>query len=370
MAVQGPRGTFNQATITTRVSMDEAIELLDKFDTVLSDALASEPIDNIRNDWLDDDLDPQTVVATGPRATNDIPVVDSSNIRVRDLLRLVPNATVDSPTGVFEVTAVPNATTITVAATNWAGTTGDTLANGYVLEVIGQVPQEGADPQPSRDGDPSGRFNYTSIFQEKVDATRTAQKNTQYGIDDPMARMEMRKLKELAIRFERALISSVRHISADKKQRTFGGLLYFITTNVRTATQATIETVTGDALEAAFSLGARPDVLYMGPKSKRLFSNLNEDRIQEARDERGIGQVKTFYESDFGRLELVTVRNMPNSKLIALDRQYVKKQVFDDWFREDLAKTGDSDQAHIVGEFSLKVKNEKAHGVITITDYP
>lgn len=368
MAVQGPRGTFNQATATTRVSMDEAIDLLNRYDTALADALSSEPIDNIRQDWLDDDLDSQTVTATGPRATNDIPVVDSSNVRVRDLLKLVPNATVTSPTGIYEVTAVPNSTTITVAATNWASTTSDTLANGYVLEIIGQVPQEGADPQPSRDGDPSGRFNYTSTFQEKLDATREAQKNVQYGIDNPLDRMQMRKLKELAIRLERALVNSVRFISADKKQKTMGGLLYFITTNVRSGVKANMETLLGDLLQAAFDLGASPDTLYVSPSFKRTFSALNPTLVNEDRTDQGVGRIKSTFESDFGLMNLVVVRNMPKYKAIAVEAQYVKKLVFDDWFMEDLAKTGDSDQRHIVGQYSLKVKNEKAHAVLTITD--
>jgi hypothetical protein len=353
--------------------MDEAIEMLDKFDVPLQNMLASEGVTNIRNDWLDDDLDAQTVTLTAAftAAGTTLTVADSSNIRVRDLVqRLVPVADVGTALSqqILEVTAVPTATTITVPATTWGGTSAQSYSSGEVLQIIGQVPQEGADPQASRDGDPSGRFNYTQIFQEKVDATRTAQKNDQYGIDDPKERMKQRKFKELAIRYERALVHSVRFLSADKKQRTLGGLLFQITTNVLSNTKANIKTLLNDSLVASYNLGASPNLLVVSPAVKIALSNMDSTLVTVARDDQGAGQVKSYFESDFGRLEFLTDRHFPRGKGIALERQYVMRQNFDDWFYEDLAKTGDSEQGEVVGEFSLKVKNEKAHSVVTVTD--
>ena len=379
MAVQGPRSTANQSTVTTIVDMDDAIEMLDKFDVPFQTLLSSEGVTNIRHDWLDDDLDAQTVVVNGAFSANGatVTVVDSSNVRVRDLLQLVvPNTdvTLGSTRQILEVTAVPSGTTITVSTTPWGGTTAAGYSTSDVLQIVGQVPQEGADPQPSRDGDPTGRFNVTQIFQEKVDATRTARKNDQYGIDDPFERLKARKFKELAIRLERAYIVGVRFVSADKKQRTFGGLLYWITTNVRSSTVATLRANTNAMLRAAFTLGASPDLLVVSPAVKQAYDDLDlvatstTLKVEKSYGDGSVGMTTEMFKSSFGLVRLLINRHMPIGKAIALETGYVKRLSFDDWFYEDLAKTGDSDQGEIVGEFGFKVKNEKAHAVLNVTD--
>jgi hypothetical protein len=376
MAIQGPRTTGNQAAATVRQTMDDVILLLNKFDVPLQTSLQREGVDNTKYEWLEDDLDTQTVTATGVEATDIIPVVDSSNIRVRDLLKVVPAAgLVENPTGIWEVTAVPSATQVTTNATMWASTTPDTLSNGVVLEIIGQVPYEGADPQASRDGDPSGKFNYTAIFQELVDASRSARKQRQWGITDPLARAKARKVKELAIRLERALVHSVRNLvgGASTKQRTFAGFLAQVTTNVATAATAGTNFAVGevalaDALQSAYNLGGSPSRLMVSPLFKRKFSSLNTDKVRVDRDDPGAGQVRSVYESDFGELNLEVNRHFPRNRALAIQDEYVWLEVFDDWFSEPLAKTGDTEKEQMVGEFGLKVKNEKAHAVVVITD--
>jgi len=375
MAIQGPRTTGNQAASTVRQTMDDMILLLNKFDVPLQTSLQREGLDNTVYEWLEDDLDTQTVTATGAEAADIIPVVDSSNIRIRDLLRVVPNATLENPTGIWEVTALPSGTQVTTNATMWNSTTPDTLVNGTVLEIIGQVPFEGADPQPSRDGDPSKKDNRTAIFQELMDVTRTARKQAQYGITDPLARAKARKAKELAIRLERSLLYSVKNLvgGASARQRTFAGFFAQITSNVATAATAGTNFAVGevalqDALEGAFNLGGSPSRLMVSPKFKRKFSSLNTDKVRVDRDDPGAGIVRSVYESDFGELNLEVNRHFPRNRAIAIQDEYVWLEVFDDWFAEPLAKTGDTEKEEMVGEFGLKVKNEKAHAVVVITD--
>jgi hypothetical protein len=353
--------------------MDDAILMLNRFDVPLQSRLQRDGLDNTVYSWLEDDLDTQTVTATGALSTSTYPVVDSSNLRVRDLLRMVPTVARPAPTGIYQVTAIADGTHFTRAM--WAGTTEDaTVANGEVFEVIGQVPYEGDDPQASRDGDPSSKTNRTSIFQEKVDASRAARKQAQYGISDPFTRAEARKMKELAIRLEKALLYSVTATTgtASTLQRTMNGLFPQITSNVVTGTlgtnNANIDTKLGDALQAAYGFGGSPTDLMVSPVFKRAFSAINPDKFREDRDDPGVGRVKSIYESDFGQLELFVNRHMPRNRALALSGEYVWLMVFDDWFKEPLAKTGDTEREQIVGEFSVKAKNEKAHAVVYISD--
>jgi hypothetical protein len=57
------------------------------------------------------------------------------------------------------------------------------------------------------------------------------------------------------------------------------------------------------------------------------------------------------------RFQLVSVA-------LLYDPSYWRLLVFRNWFREVLAKTGDSMKQMVVGEFSLKHTNFKASGLI------
>lgn len=352
--------------------MDDAIQILPIHDVPLHDLLSTEPITNIKNQWLNKELDPQTVTMTEASLSGDgsITFTDATPLRVGDVLK--PKAEVgaigDTPTVLLKVTAVDYGTGVVAVTRPFNGSVDQNLGIGDVLEIIGQELTEGADPQDPRQTDPTGDYNVTQIYQEQVAATRTVQKNEQYGTSNPFADDLAAKMKELPIRHERTLLHGLRKDNASGGLRQMGGFFQYLTENLESDVKANMEARLGDMLETAYGAGATPSVLVVSPAMKRTFSGLNTDKVQEQRGDSGVGRVKQTYESDFGSITLVPDRHMPKSKGLLLSLEYVKRQVFDNWFFEMLAKTGDSDKGHVVGEFSLKVKNPKAHGVLTLTD--
>ncbi|MFD7046402.1 DUF5309 family protein, partial [Rhodococcus jostii] len=74
-------------------------------------------------------------------------------------------------------------------------------------------------------------------------------------------------------------------------------------------------------------------------------------------------------ETDFGRLNIVVDRHVPQDAIIVTSLDQLRpvflnipgKGVF---FEEALAKTGSSDDVQIYGEIGLEYGNERAHGIL------
>ena len=93
-------------------------------------------------------------------------------------------------------------------------------------------------------------YNYTQILSEAVKVTGSAQKNTQYGINDEMAKHISRligggygmgarnKAGKLAIMLQNTFYHGKRYIGTDAIPRSMGGFEYFVTTNVTDAASA------------------------------------------------------------------------------------------------------------------------------------
>ena len=116
-----------------------------------------------------------------------------------------------------------------------------------------------------------------------------------------------------------------------------------------------------------YTAGADPDTVLVKPGdslnvSAWQYSNRTRFVDNGTKD---IVNVVNFYESPFGRLKIVMDRFILNTSALVFEASMWKKLVLRNWFRETLAKTGDSTQVMIVGEFSLKHRSRTASGAIT-----
>jgi hypothetical protein len=72
-----------------------------------------------------------------------------------------------------------------------------------------------------------------------------------------------------------------------------------------------------------------------------------------------------FYKSNFGTLKVVPNRFQRDQTVLVLDFEYLGISALREMNVTPLAKTGDSDKAQLIHEFTLNVKNEAASGKIT-----
>ena len=358
----GALSTANR-TVGVKLDMDDAIQILTPSDVPLQQWVGSEPTNSIKVEWLEEDLTPQSDTATVVTGTGPwtVTVADGGIFRVDDVLHVR-----DAAPGVqFTVTAIAT-NDLTLAA--FAGNATAPAVNN-VLVIIGQYKAEGGDPPTARSIEDTAKYNYTQIGQEKVQSTRTQRKRDMYGVDDPYDHELMKKFKEVAIRFERSMVNGQRAISGDNTKRFMGGLLYYITTNTSSGTKANAASLMNALIRKCYDAGGTPRTLMVSTAVKEAISqNVDVSGRRTTRTETTGGSVIDRFASDFGEVEIVANRFFPMTKGLVLQQEFITRKVFDPYFHETLAKTGDAEQGEVVGEFSLRVKNEKAHGVLTITD--
>lgn len=374
MATYGKVGSFNR-TVGVRLDMDEAITILPVDDVPLQRWLPSRETSSVKVEWMEEGFTAQTATATSASITGSDPWVitfsDASIFRPGDVLRQSTTGnTGTTPASSLTLTYVITQVNTTANTITVAGFGGNSTAPTHsdLFEIIGQYLTEGADPNEARTTERTAKYNYTQIGQEKVEATRTARKRAMYAQEDPYDHELAKKFRELAIRFERQLALGVRSISAGTDQRAMGGLFYYITTNTASDTTANARSAVNSLLRKCWTAGGSPDTLMVSPATKVALSSIDANSRRWTMSDNIAGYTVERLATDFGEVELVVNRYFPPRQSLALERKNLSKVVFDGYHHELLAKTGDSDRGHIVGEFSLLAKNEASMGVLTITD--
>ncbi len=351
-------------TVGVKVDMDEAVYILPIDDVPLQRWLPSAPTSNIKVEWMEESLTPQTDIISAVSGTSSpwtITVADGGVFRAGDVLHIQGRAADIQ----FLVSSI-STNDLTVAGHGGTAASDDPVADD-VVQIVGQVLTEGGDPPAARTVERTALYNYTQIGQEKVNATRTARKQAMYAQSDPYDHEAQKKFRELAIRFERALVLGQRYQSASK--RAMGGLFYYITTNSRSGVKANVKSLIQDLVRDCWTAGGSPQALWVSPAVKAaITANYDAALRRSVRDDATAGFTVERLVTDFGDIDVFANRYFPTTKGLLLQREYDVKRVFDGYMHEALAKTGDADNGEIVGEFSLEVKNETAQGILTVTD--
>lgn len=259
---------------------------------------------------------------------------------------------------------------------------------------------EGADWSLDTTTAPSRVFNVTMILRKDVGLSMSQHAVDTAGFADQYAYEVQKATKELAIKLERVTFGALTTATgASGTARVMKGLQAFITTNtayagnnggtVGDATHDGVLTVGdfNDMLNSIYTQGGNPEQVYVSPKVKRQISafavpgaaagNVYAKNIA-AVDKKLIGAID-FYDSDFGLIQIVLDRWIPEStntvtatasatatggQMFFLSRAINRLA----WLRpvqhELVGKRGDSVAGLVVGEVTLEVLSEKANGRI------
>ena len=68
--------------------------------------------------------------------------------------------------------------------------------------------------------------------------------------------------------------------------------------------------------------------------------------------------------SDFGELSIVPSRHIRSRSAMLVDHNMLAFSTLRNMETVDLAKTGDSERKQIICEWTIEVRNEKAHGIV------
>jgi hypothetical protein len=218
------------------------------------------------------------------------------------------------------------------------------------------------------------RQNYTQIFSKTVSVSRTARRVATYGRRDEFAYQSEKKAKEIKKDRERALLKGASSTYVVPSGTSTAGKMSaaqaMIDSSVviNAATNPLSETLVVTANQTLYDVGGEADTLMIKPHDAPIIagfaSAVNRTRYIDGASKTVVNAVNV-YVSPYGEQKVVMNRFLPATDALLFEADNWKLLTLDNWRMYDLAKTGDSDNKAIVGEFSLKHENFKASALIT-----
>ena len=219
-----------------------------------------------------------------------------------------------------------------------------------------------------REGTPRRLLNnYTQIMDRNVYVTDTQEAVLKHGLQSEISYQMHKEVLGLAFDCERALLTQdAKELGSMSVPRKFGGLPYWIVTNVFNDSDLTFDLI-NDALEKTWNAGGKPRMLLLSPRNKRIVSTFTagNTKYMDGNKTSKLTQTISVLETDFGVLTCKTDRFLDNSTVYGLRPEYMKKAFLRRFKIGDLPKTRDTIDRHINGEWTLEMRAEKSHFKIT-----
>lgn len=224
---------------------------------------------------------------------------------------------------------------------------------------------EGADP--TYDNTATSRdSNWTQIIDVAHQLTGSRKAANAVG-GDVMARERNLSMKAFKNSMEFDLIRGTLATGNASTPRKMKGMKAFATTLLTSQSGVTLsETMYNLYMGNAWDVGMEIDTVLVGRVMKSHISQFTAGNVKNvnASEETLYGRVDV-YDGDFGRQRIIKHRYITQSgdanyDLLAYDSGYVHVGIYRDPTVEKLAKTGDADSEHVIGEVTLQVDSEKA----------
>jgi len=378
MAFTG-KATYSAGTALPELAEDvsDLIGIVSPYETPLLDALG-DPLraaTSTHHEWLEDELLPNKdsiddSSISSPSTETDFDVANGSRFRVGDQIQ------VESSQELMLVTAV-STDTLTVVR-GYAGTTAEDLVDEQVINILGNASLEGADKPAARFSDRSRCGNYTQIFASTVEVSGTDIAAGQLGLSDEMDYQKQERLRELIRDMENTVVNGGEPSSnpqgSGSIRRTMKGIVQHVSSNVFATGDSGFPS--GNDLDEAKinyvlrkiweSSNGNVDLVVVGGFQKRKINAfLSASRAYGAADTTYRDMV-SVYESDFGVCRIITTRWMPLDAALLVDssRVNVLPLAGRSFHFKPLASSGDYECGELIGEYTLELKNEAAHGLI------
>jgi len=378
MAFTG-KATYSAGTTLPELAEDvsDLIGIVSPYETPLLDALGDpmREATSTHHEWLEDELLPNKDAIndstyTNPTQDTDFVVDHGSRFRIGDQIQ------VEGSEELMLVTNV-NSNTLTVVR-GYAGTTAEALADNKVTNILGNAALEGADKPGARFTTRVRRGNYTQIFTAVVEVSGTDIAASQLGLADEMDYEKQERLRELLRDMENTVINGGQPSSnpegSSSVRRTMKGIIRHLSSNIFHTGDSGFPTGT-DLDEAKInyvlrkiweSSSGNADLIVVGGFQKRKINAFCADSRTYGANDTTFTNMVSIYESDFGVCRIITSRWMPQDAALFLDssRTSVLPLAGRSFYFKPLASSGDYESGELIGEYTLELRNEAAHGII------
>jgi hypothetical protein len=215
------------------------------------------------------------------------------------------------------------------------------------------------------------RNNYTQIFTEAVQVADRADIVSTYGRKREMAYQLAKSSAAVKRDFENALVGTAQTKASGSSTvaSTFAGYQLQLDpstvsySGAADGTKPLTETLLVGALQTAYQNGAEPNRIHVTPSNSVVLAGFAAAAGRyrtlngSGPDAKTIVNVVNLYVSPFGEQKVEINRFQRIRNTLIFEPDMWTKTTLRPWERKNLAKTGDSTKAMILGEFSLKHKN-------------
>lgn len=321
----------------------------------------SAPVSNTQHQWNEDTLylySGETAASIADDSVTSVVVATGQGARFR------ANHVIQVEDELMKVT---NVSTDTLTVTRgYAGTSAAAHTDvGTKVDILFNEAEEGADARAARYKGRTNKYNYTQIFDDSVEVTGSAVEIAQYGLDDLYEYEKQKKMAEIMHTLEKACINGVRYQSGNL--RLFGGIRYWITSNVTDASATDItKKMLNDMVQGvsdAGGLAAGRHAFVVSPTQRRKLGVLDSNSLIIDRTDTGRGETVRAIITDLGEYPVFTNPNLRADEIYFLDINRVKLRPLGSrsFTHEFLGKTGDNYKGTILGEYTLEFKEESGH---------
>ncbi len=378
MAFTG-KATYSAGTTLPELAEDvsDVVGIISPYETPLLDALgdALREATSTHHEWLEDALLPNKDAVndstfTDPAADTDFVVDNGGRFRIGDQIQVEGSEELMFVTGI-------STNTLTVVR-GYAGTTPENLSDNQVINILGNAALEGADKPGARFTNRSRCGNYTQIFTASVEVSGTDMAASQLGLADEMDHQKQQRLRELIRDLENTVINGGQPAGnpegSGSVRRSMRGVIQHLATNVFHTGDTGFPTGT-DLDEAKInyvlrriwdSSSGNVDLIVVGGFQKRKINAFSSGSRSYGANDTTFTDMISVYESDFGICQIVTTRWLPQDAVLLLDssRINVLPLAGRSFHFKPLASGGDYECGELIGEYTVELKNEAAHGII------
>ena len=378
MAFTG-KATYSAGTTLPELAEDvsDLIGIISPYETPLLDALGNPMREamSTHHEWLEDALLPNKDAIndstySDPSADTSFVVDNGSRFRVGDQIQVEGSEELMLVTGI-------STNTLTVVR-GYAGTTPEALADNKVINILGNAALEGADKPSTRFTNRSRCGNYTQIFAAAVEVSGTDMAASQLGLADEMDYQKQERLREMLRDLENTVINGGQPSSnpegSGSVRRSMKGIVQHLSTNVFNTGDSGFPSGTGldeDKINYVLrriweSSSGNVDLIVVGGFQKRKINAFSAGSRAFGANDTTFTDMISIYESDFGVCRIITTRWLPQDAALLVDssRISVLPLAGRSFHFKPLASGGDYECGELIGEYTVELKNEAAHGLI------
>jgi hypothetical protein len=286
---------------------------------------------------------------------------------------------VETEPEVMLVTAIDTGTSILTVTRSYGGTPAGTISADDVIKILGNAALEGDDADTARFTARSRKANYTQILSSTVEVSGSELAVRQIGLRDELDYQKNQRTRELLRDLENSVINGVAP-AADPQgsstiRRTMRGLISFIQTNRFVPDENGFPadtTLTEEQLNLALrgiwsASSGQVDLIVVGGTQKRAINQFVGTNRRFTAGAEQFTSLINVYESDFGVCRVILSRYVPAGTVLLLDSGRIEVMPLSgrSFHYKPLAVTGDRETGLVVGEYTLEVRNQTAHGMIT-----